>query len=74
MKTVYELGDVVTLAKTELNKPHFIGVRFIFVSYLQQPFATSENLKVLLDCVVYEEKTKVIMFAKSQNLKLVEGE
>lgn len=72
MKTVFEMGDIVTLEKTELNKPQFIGVEFVFVSYLQQPFATSENIKVMLDCVVYHRKNKTIMFGKSQNMKLVE--
>ena len=71
MKMFFEPGDIVTLAVTETGADEFIGVEFTFVSYLQTPFKSQENKKVILDCVAYNRQLHILMPAKSQNLKFI---
>lgn len=71
MKTIFEPGDIVTLAVTELGEVDYVGQKFTFVSYLQTPFANCRKNNVILDCVVYNPREHILMPAKSQNLKII---
>ena len=73
MKIIFEPGDIVTLETSEIGADEFIDVEFTFVSYLQTPFASQQNKKVILDCVVYSKQIHILMPAKSQNLKFIRG-